>query len=162
MNRKKAQIKFGETFGIIIIVYIVVMVGMVWYNTSSGKEIREMNEENKVDRAFEKYYYVVNSNMLHLSQHGDIDEEFDLVSLRVFENYSDSEPAREMVRQQLGEALVTLDVYDNEFNLIENFTVYNRTPEEYKNREAFRTLIPVVDPIEKRTRIGMLYVYVFD
>jgi len=161
MNSKKnAQIKFGETFGVIILVYIIVMVGMIWYNNINTKDIAQMNEKNQRDRAFEKYYYVINSDMLHVSEQGDVDPEFSLTSFRVFSNYTKNE-GKEHIRQQLGESIIVLEIVDKDFVSQENLTVYNNTPKDFKNRESFKTLIPVMDKINKKTSIGILTVYTY-
>jgi hypothetical protein len=85
---KKSQVKFGETIGIIIIVYIIVVLGFVWYNNTNTKSINEMFENDQRDRAFERYHFVMNLDLLHKSQRGFVDSEFDLNSLRAFSNFS--------------------------------------------------------------------------
>lgn len=159
MKNAKGQIKFGETFGIIIIVYIILMVGLIWYNNVNSNNLKEMNDENKMDMAFEKYHYIVNSNLLHLSEQGDIDEEFDITSLRVFEGYSKNDVSKEIVRKQLGYSLVQVELLDMGYNPIENITIYNNTLKDYSNIENFRTLIPISD--NKKVHVGILTVSVY-
>lgn len=160
-NRRKGQIKFGETFGIIILVYIIVMVGMMWYNNINTKDINEMLQDDRRDRSFEKYYYIVNSNLLHKSEAGDIDEELDLVSLRIFSNFSNS-TGKEFIRKQLGESTILIEIRDFCYNSIENITLYNNTPNGTLNVEKFKTLIPVISPINQTTYLGVLSVIVYD
>ena len=161
--KKKSQIKFGETFGVIIVVYLLLMFGLIWYNNHNTDEIHKMQKEDQIKRALEKYYYVANSNLLRLSQKGDIDEEFDLISLRAFSNFSNQEPGKELVRKQLVESTITISLYDKAFNSIENITIYNKTPsQKIEDKESFRTLLPVTDPINKTTYIGILSVTVYN
>lgn len=161
MNKKKAQIKFGETFGIIILVYILIVAGMVWYNKVATNNIAEMQEQDNKDKAFEKYYYIVNSDLLHKSELGDVDEEFDLTSLKIFSEYSSQSENKEYIRRQIGESTVLVEIVDKDFNSIENITLYNKTPKEILGGEGFKTLIPVVDPINDVTHIGKLTVIVY-
>ncbi|MDA3854754.1 MAG: hypothetical protein PF569_00745 [Candidatus Woesearchaeota archaeon] len=162
---KKSQIKFGETFAIIILVYIILVIGMVWYNNVSTNSIKEMQENDLRDRSFEKYSYIVNSEFLHVTSQGDIDEEFDQVSLEIFSNYSKSN--KEFIRKQLGEATVIVELYDKNLKSIKNITIYdlrydNSNNENRKNEERFKTLIPVKDTINKETNIGILNVIIYN
>lgn len=161
-SKKKAQIKFGETFGIIILVYILIVAGMIWYNKVASNNIAEIQEKDNRDKAFEKYYYVINSDMLHKSQLGVTDEEFDLSSLKIFYEYSRSDENKEHIRKQIGESTILVEIVDKDFNGIENLTLYNKTPTEIKTKESFKTLIPIEDPIEDVTYIGKLTVIVYD
>lgn len=159
--KKKAQIKFGETFGVIIIVYLIIMVGMIWYNNINIKTINEMNQNNQKDMAFEKYYYITNSQFLHISQQGDVDQEFDLTSLKIFANYSKTPQGEEYIRKQLGESTITIELLNKNLNSKQNLTIYNKTPAKTTNKEQFKTLIPVIDPINKTTDIAILTVIVY-
>ncbi len=174
INKKKSQVKFGETFGIIIIVYIVIVMGMVWYNKINTNDINEMTQKDNLQKAFEKYNYMVNSDLLHLSQQGDVDEEFDLQAIKTFEEYSNSTQGKEIVRRQLGESTITIKIMSkdpttHEFQDEEEFLIYNNTPNKNKKigngvfeKNKFRTLIPVVDSIEKKTKLGLLEVTVYN
>ena len=161
INRKKSQIKFGETFAIIILVYILIVAGMVWYNNSNSKKISLMQEEDKKDKAFEKYYYIVNSDLLHKSEQGDVDEEFDLISLRVFSTYTVNDVNNEHIRKQIGESTVKLEIVNRDFESVENFTLYYKTPNKINGQEGFKTLIPVYDSVNKETYIGKLTVITY-
>jgi len=164
--KRKAQVKFGETFAIIILVYIILMIGMIWYNNINTKNINEMSEESLKQRSFEKYYYIMNSDLLHKTEQGDVDEEFDLAALRAFANYTNGNQ-KEYIRKQLGEALVTVKLYDRNLEEIEEqIVLYNNTYDpnlqsKIKNEIVFKALIPVVDTVEKRTNLGILSVIIY-
>ena len=157
--KKKAQVKFGETIGIIIIVYIVVVVGFLWYNNVNTKNITEIYEKDQKNRAFEKYHYIINLHLIKSSQRGDIDEDFDKNSILTMGNYSKTKEGREFLRKSLGTSFVNIQLLDDSFSPYENITLYNNTPDLEKKRyeiETFRTLIPVNDEINSRTEIGIL------
>jgi len=154
---KKAQINFAETFAIIIIVYIVIVVGMVWYNQHNSKKVEEMQFNDKMQRSFEKYYFIVNLNLLHKTEHTDIDEEFDLTALQVFEkSYMNDPQSKDFIRSQLGDSLVSVDILNFDLTLNQTIIVYNNTPSKIRNIETFRTLIPVYNPITRKNHIGKL------
>jgi len=160
--RKKAQIKFGETFAIIILVYIILVAGMVWYNKISTENIAQIQEDNKKDKAFEKYYYIINSPLLHKSEFGDIDEEFDLTALKIFKNYSNNQSNQKYIRSKLGYSTIYVKIIDKDFNHIENITIYNVTPTKITQQETFKSLIPVTNLTQDKTFIGRLYVTIYN
>lgn len=164
--KKKGQVKFGETFGIIFLVYIIIMVGMIWYNNINNNTIEELNQDSQRDRAFEKYHFILNSNLLHKSELGDVDEDFDYYSLISFEEYSKGD-SKEFVRNELGESTVIVEVYDRELNeLRDPIVLYNNTVEPKdgtrKKIETFRSLIPVIDTVKKETHMGVLIVKTYN
>lgn len=162
--RKKAQIKFGESIGVIIIVYIIIMVGMIWFNSINNSDIQQTRNDDLKNKAFEKYFYVINLDLIHQSQEGDVKEEFNLNSLIAFTNYSKTQIGKKYLKKRLGEATITLDVYSREELLNGNIpskklVLYNVTPAKNKditNTDLFRSLIPVHDEINKTNEIGIL------
>ena len=163
---KKSQIKFGESIGIIFIVYIILMVGLIWYNGINNKDLKDLQENDKRDRAFEKYEYIVNLDLLHKSQRGSVDEEFNSISLKVFLNFSETEIGKKYLEKRLGESTIIIHVYNqssfnniNETNMQETIVLYNKTPANRKEiikKDNFRTLIPIQDPITKQNNVGLL------
>ena len=97
---KSAQVKFGETIGVIFIVYLVIVVGFIWYNNSNSKAITEMIEKQDKQGAFERYDYILKLNLIHKSELGYIDKEFDKTSLDAMANYSQSVTGKEFFRRK--------------------------------------------------------------
>ena len=159
-NSRKAQVKFGETIGIIFIVYIVLVVGFVWYNSYSSKYIEEQNEKANLDRAFEKFNYLLKLNLIHKSELGDLSQEIDRTGLIAMSNYSSSGEGREFFRQHLGTSLVTFYLYDIEMNLVESIVVYNNSIDSSRefNIKPFRTVLPVFDGINDTVYVGIIQV----
>ena len=166
---KKSQIKFGETIAILIIVYVVLMSGLMWYNKSSTAEITKMGEETQNEKAFEKYSYIENLNLLHVSQRGIIDNEYDKNSLIAFANYTKNMTNFQYIRNNLEESTVTIKLYNytnlDTFESYLNITLYNNTPKDitstFYDQPIYRTLVSVVDINEKRTDIGLLEIKVY-
>jgi len=161
--RKKAQVKFGESFGIIIIVFFIIMAGMIWYNKINTNSIKKINDEDQFNKAFEKYYYLKELDLIHSSQRGMVDKQFDLNSLLVFSNYSKTPIGGEYVRKRLDYSSVIFYVYNtnedlklNSPNL--NIILYNNTPtniERIKEPVIFITYFPVEND-ENKILIGKL------
>lgn len=160
--KKRGQVKFGETIGIIVIVYLVVVLGFVWYNNVNTKSINDIFEKDQRARAFERYHYIMNLDLLHVAQRGYLDVEFDLDSLRTFANFTQGD-SREFARSKLGDSKVDLKIYslnytngESSFETFENLTLYNNTPSYRYDQQVFTSLIPVVDTASKKTYVGVL------
>lgn len=161
--KKKAQIKFGETIGVIFIVYIIILAGFIWYNDITQDNLREIYEEDQLSRAFEKYYFIVNFDLIHVGQFGIMDEEFDINSLRVMKNFSKTSSGKAYLDKRLDESTAIVRVYDKDFISIENITLYNKTPGnniDY-DTQIFRSMIPIIDEINKSTYMGILEIYTY-
>lgn len=156
---RSAQIKFGESIGIIIIVYLVIVAGFIWYNKINANDLAELSEQDERYQAFEKYYFIVNLDLLHISSRGYVDEEFDINSLRVLDDFASTPEGDNYLNERLGNAVVVLSIY-NHTNLTtpqEVIVVYNKTSSgEILSIESFKTLIPVVDESVRKTHIGIL------
>lgn len=161
-NSRSAQVKFGETIGVIFIVYLVIVVGFVWYNNSNSKSIAEQLEKQRNELAFEKYDYILKLNLLHKSELGYIDQEFDRTSINSMANYSLSDVGREHFRKKLGTSRVDFYLYDINMDSVDNITVYNNTPVNQSFKQtSYKTLVPVYDGIEKTSYVGVLEILDF-
>ena len=164
---RKSQVKFGETFGIIIIVYFVIIAGFSWYNKENNKSINEMLANDKFERAFEIYYFVVNMDLIHVTERGVVDDELDINGLRAFEKFAAKPENKEYLRKQLAESSVKMSIFTSEtihegdFNVDETLILYNNTPEIVGDVEIFRTLLPVINDREDRVDMGLLEVVVY-
>lgn len=158
MKQKKGQIKFGETIGVIFIVYIIVVMGFIWYNKTNSDDLAERMEKDRKDQAFEKYNYIVKLNLIHRSELTYIDEEFDLASLKTMEMYSKSTDGKRYFEDKLKNSRVTVKLYDLEKNPIDNITLYNRTPTKKYNVERYKTIIPVNDGVNNTKYLGIIEV----
>ena len=166
--RKKSQIKFGETFGVIIIVYVIILVGLIWYNSINNTQIKRIYEKNLENEAFEKYQYIINFNLIHRSERGDVDELFDYASLKTMANFSRTKIGKEYLSRRLSLATIKLDIYNrsafngiNQTNMEEEIILYNNTPK--KNQDIletpiYKTLIPIHDDLTGKNKIGALYI----
>lgn len=174
---KKAQVKFGETIGIIFIVYILIMVGLTWYNSINEDEFVELQEDIDREATFEKYNFIVQSSFLRKSQSTEFENVMDSRALEAFYLYSQTSDGKEFLRTRLGEGLITIYFY--EFDSIGNFqgmdqtgdgifdkvndslVIYNYTREDgsrLRKQENVLTTFPVEFSYrkEKQTKIGVL------
>jgi hypothetical protein len=180
---KKSQIKFGETFAVIIIVYLVLVVGVSWFNNSNNKELRELYEEDQIQKSFEKFHYVNTLDIIRVSRGGNVEEELDYNSLIVFASFNNytlnPENTNSIFANQLGTAKIEIEIYEydplkdidvepfNNLVLINNnerivgenyLLLYNNTPENYQNSYIFKNLVSVRDQVAKKTYIGVMTV----
>lgn len=162
---KKAQVKFGEAFGIIIIVYVVLTVGLSWYNSSNEKNLREMSAENNENLAFEKYNFITNLNLLRNSEDENINYFMDLDAIRAFQNYTNTTEGKNFLRGKLASSRVRIQLYNytgiQDFIAYENITIYENIPDFEYVPINYRTIIPVYDAIDKRMDVGYLFIEVY-
>lgn len=162
---KKAQVKFGETFAVIIVVYIIIVIGSVWYNNINLGDLENLRQDDQVNRAFERYHFLTNLDLIRVSQRGIIENTYNIHSLRTFKNFSQNEGS-EYIRRNLGEANITLFLYnssiykDDDVLPFETIQIYNFSLTQREQREVFWSSIPVKDPTKRSnsTYIGILRV----
>ena len=175
---KKGQIKLGETFAIIFIVYIMLVSGFIWYNKINTQKLAEIQQKDNMNRGFEKYNFLINADLLHTSEQGVIDDSFDSDSIDAFERFANTPEGTDYLQKRLGEAKVQITVYNytelNELaatNLDDPLhnpkikqprTIYSDMPDVslIKSMETFRIIVPVNNQSAKRTDIGLLVIQV--
>lgn len=174
---KTGQVKFGETIGIIFIVYILIMVGFTWYNSITQDDFAELQEDVDREAVFDKYNFIVQSSFLRKSQGTDTENVMDYRSFMAFYNYSQTEDGKRFLRSRLGEGMISIYFYEineqsqlvgvdldgeNGFNKIEDtLIIYNYTRDDgsrLRKQENVLTTFPVDFSYrkEKLTRIGVL------
>jgi hypothetical protein len=131
---------------------------MVWYNNISTESLNKLYEEDQKNKAFEKYYYLVNLNLLHTSKNGFIEQTFDIDALKSMEELTKDEKQKLYYDQYLGNSKIQVKIYDLDMNQIEIITVYDNSIEEDRtsNTDIFKTLIPLRNEAEKKTYIAVL------
>ncbi len=159
---KKAQIKFGETFGIIIIVYLVLFFGLTWYNNSNSKDLKELYEKDQLERSFEKYHFLNNLELLRVSKQGHVERALDYHSLEVFSNFSAVE-GKDYLRGKLGYGNVTIQLYEYDDDGLEKkdneITLYKNEPlEEIEviGRNAFKNVLIVKNQVTGEQLLGVV------
>ena len=168
MKTKKAQIKFGETFGVIIVVYIVLVFGISWYSGVFANQISKLDKKNNEELSYEKFSFIKNLNLLHKSNRGVISSNFDYINLQTFENFS-KEQGERFLFETFGYGFIEVEILNEEeffsdngkkVSSIKNITLYNKTKDGTKNKlktvHTFKTLIPIEN--ETKTYPGILKV----
>ncbi len=176
-SSKAGQVKFGETIGIIFIVYILIMVGFTWYNSITQDDFAELQEDVDREAVFDKYNFIVQSSFLRKSQGTDTENVMDYRSFMAFYNYSQTEDGKRFLRSRLGEGMISIYFYEvndqsqlvgvdldgeNGFNKVEDtLVIYNYTRDDgsrLRKQENVLTTFPVDFSyrMEKLTRVGVL------
>ena len=159
--RNKSQIKFGETFGILIIMYFVIIFGIKFYESYLKDNIEEIKEEDRKLRENEKFTYFSKLNYLKYSVSGINKYGFDLYSLEAYKNYTDI--YEDDVEEKLGYANATIyiiDINNSNYNLSVNRTInlYENTLDDFKSKIIYREIHPIRDMINERNYLGILQV----
>lgn len=174
---KKAQIKFGETFAIIFIVFLIVMIGGLWYNNIMTSEVQDMREEQQREEALIMFSYMTNDPFVRDTRMGYVEGKMNLDSIEAFHNFSNSEEGVDYLRPRIGEGIATIEVYnrstlhevDGDVVAQEQYTLYNYTSPSTQdvmlsgglvNWESFTTFVQVYDPNKEETNIARLNVRV--
>jgi phosphotransferase system glucose/maltose/N-acetylglucosamine-specific IIC component len=168
---KKSQVKFGETFAIIILVYIILMGGLLFYNNYNENSLFEIKNKYQNELAFEKYNFIKNLNLIHVTNKGVIEDEFSLLNLLIFYNFSKTDEGKKFLEPSLENAIFSMKIYQfNETTLkynfdkeTLNFTFYNKTPKnkEKYNIKNFKTISIVYNEFNKTKEIAILNLEIF-
>ncbi|MCA9486028.1 hypothetical protein H6501_02760 [Candidatus Woesearchaeota archaeon] len=163
----KSQIKFSESIGVILIVYLIIIAGLYWYNEVHLDSLRELTKEDNRLRSIETYNFVVNTDLLRLSQESVVEGEIDLLSLEVFHEFSQTEEGYEYLEKKLGNAQVNLTLYKMKNSGLEldpvddgKFEIYTKWPEDVLDEEIFRSVVPIINSSSKEVFIGILEIKV--
>ena len=157
---KKAQVKFGESIGVIFIVFFIIMTGLIWYDKINTKSLNKIDQQDQENRAFEKYHYLKELDLIHVSERGIVEKELSLYSLLIFSNYSKTPAGKKYLEKRLSNSLIEMFVYENE-QLSSgvpylNITLYNQSSNrEFKKSIIFVTYFPIKD-FNKQIKIGKL------
>ncbi len=167
---KKAQVKFGEAIGVIIIVSVVIFLGLFWYQSLTEEKILKIIEEDSLERTFEKYTYLINLNFIRVSENSVVRNDFSLIALRTFQNISKDQENLEFFRQNLGRSEIIVDIYNESFldsskDYFERILLYNNTDNLNNARmnrfRTLKTLIPVLDEINGKNYVGILSMKIY-
>ena len=145
---KRSQINFGETFGIIFITFIIIFLGLLFFNNIINNNIEQLDKENEEKEIFLKYKYILNLENLKRTENGIIREEFDILSLRSLKNILNNENdslSREF-RRKIGKGKFNLIILNNSnfSKNISNILIYNNSKGITLNCDVsnIKTLIP--------------------
>ncbi len=163
---KKSQIKFGETMGVMVVVYIVILLGFSWYNSIMTDNIVDLQNEDIKFRNNEKLEYVLNLELLKLKNRGNIKKEFDYYSLLAFKNYASvrSEKGFKEVERNLGYSLINLSILNLDFSVNNNIILFdNSLPlKDVKSQKIYKVIIPIRDEQELTTKLGIMQLILYE
>jgi len=169
MLKKKAQVKFGESIGIIIIVFFILMSGLIWYDKINKSSLEDISKEDQQFRAFEKYHFLRQLDLIHVSQRGIVDKKFDLNSLILFSEFVKTSTGKEYAFSKFKKSTIQIGIYNNFDELNDNnpstkILLYNNTPNENDKileNTIFRTYFPILNSSSKKVLIGLVEIESF-
>jgi hypothetical protein len=168
MNKKNksSQIKFGETIGVILIVYVIILLGFSWYNSITNDRIIELEEQNVKFRNNEKFDYVLNLELLRLKNRGSIQKEFDYYSLIAFEDYTKNKNGEGFgkTKENLGYAIVKVNILGSNFGVEESIVLFDNQLEDDKieSQKSYKVIVPIRDGQEYTTKLGIMEVILYE
>jgi hypothetical protein len=164
---KKTQVKFGETIAVMIVVSIIIFLGLAWYQNINTNDLKEIREKDANLRAFEKYNYIINLDILHQSENSVIDNDLSLASLKAFEKFLEKEENFEIISRNLGKNLITISIFNETFlegnkKPFEKIILYNNSLDEETLRSSLSFLSPIsiIDIGNNRKYFAILEMYV--
>jgi hypothetical protein len=158
---KKSQVKFGETFGVMIIMYFVIIFGMYWYDSYLQDVKEDLFKKNKKLIEKERIEYISNLKYLKYSFSGIIGEEFDLYSLYAYSKYSKNETYKKEIRKNLGTSLVVLKVLNESLQINQTIILYNNSLDNPTDISIFRLMYPIKNSVLEKTNLGLLEITLF-
>ena len=166
---RSSQIKFGETFAIMVVVIVMIMIGLSWYNSKSQESISELKEENQKRLSIERFSYIVNNAFLHENIKGQVKTTLDYHNIMALKLHIEHDiQAKDNFRKIMGEGKITIkilkkgDLFEDgitfDASYFTNFQAHNPAQHEgiliefYKEEipqgvdydiHSFRTLLPI-------------------
>ena len=168
---KKAQVKFGETFAIMIVVYFAFIFGAQFYIGSLESSFEESFLQTQDTQALERLDFALNYGPFLNSEQNSKTLEFNKLNIEAFANID------ERTKQTIFKnSEITLTIYTSGFdeifqvneikNIDEIISIYNNSQSFYDESNTFTgkriiphsSIVTVYDPKEKVSQIGILTV----
>lgn len=158
LKNKKSQIQFGESFGVLIIVYLLVVLGFSFYNSYLNDKNEESQKENQKFLNNERFHYVKNLELLKTSNRNIIKTTYDYDNLKVFKKYSESQIGKKKLDETIGFGIIEIKLLNFNNGLNESFLIYNKSinKNKIKNIKKRDILIPIENVRNGVTRIGIM------
>ena len=173
---KFSQIKFGETFAIMIIVFFAFIFGAQFYVSSLESSFQESQIQRQDTQALERLQFTLNYQPFLKSTSNVQERIFNELFIEAFKELDNTTKNR-----IFRESEITITLYDTQFNStsqrIEFVPAVDRTRVIHNNTQRFFnsdgnpvegiTILPhvavinVYDPVSRTTRVGILRVRSF-
>lgn len=155
---RRAQIKMFETISVIIVFFFLLVIGMVYYNSTQKNEIKKMNEEDKQLRAIEIMKIVTYLPELRCSKDNVFKPNcMDLVKLQNFRQVSDQEMLYYTAVFSFANISVK-EIYpgETEYNIY-----FNNKTTKITGKDSSSIPILIHDPINRVSHAGILVVEIY-
>lgn len=155
---RRAQIKMFETISVIIVFFFLLVIGMVYYNSTQKDEIKKMNEEDKQLRAIEIMKIVTYLPELRCSKDNVFKPNcMDLVKLQNFKAVSDQEMLYYISVFSFANISVK-EIYpgEAEYNIY-----FNNKTTRTTGKDSSSIPILINDPINRVSHAGILTVEIY-
>lgn len=174
VSNKASQIKFGETFAILIVVFFAFIFGAQFYVSSLEESFEDSQSQREDNQALERLNLVLNYGPFLHSSNNNVEKMFNLLSIKSFSNLD------ERVKNKVfGSSEIVISLYNTTFdetsqNIMfekdQDLVLFNNTEQFYSSSgELTQTnkilphssVITVYDPKERTTQVGVITVRSF-
>lgn len=167
---KSAQVKFGETFAILIVVYFAFVFGAQFYISGLEKSFEESRIKTQDTQALERLDLVLNYPLFLHSKSNSKELTFNELNIEAFSNLDN------LTKNSIfKDSEIIIELYDISFNEVEqkieftpstnSITLHNNTQKFFKNSKftgkriiPHTSVINVYNPKDDSTKLGILRV----
>ncbi len=159
MDSKKAQIQIMENIGVLVIFFVLVILGMIFYFTYQAGSIEEKVSELKTRNALELASKVALLPELQCREDNVLQDHcFDLLKAASSKILLSSESNADYYFNLLGYSTIRIkSIYPNEWSA----EIYNKIRPQFSNNDTFVIPVIVYDPASDVHNYGILDVSVY-
>ena len=164
MKTKKAQIKMFETIAVLLIFFVLIGFGLIFYGKIQGQGFQERQEENFELKAIQTAQVVSFLPELQCSSNNIIvDDCFDILKVEalseIISNPQNQKLKNEYYYDLFGFSSITIEqVYPLP---VASWLIYEKTIEKTKAKSSIKIPISLYDPDSRAYNFGILTVDVY-
>ena len=163
MKTKKAQIKMFETIAVLLIFFVLIGFGLIFYSKIQGQGFQAKQEENFELKAIQTAQLVSFLPELQCSSDGIItDDCFDTLKVEALYEIINNPPNNDIKNKYyfdiFGFSEITIkQVYPT----VNNWPIYKKIPNNYKAKSSIKIPISLYDANSRKYGFGVLNIDVY-
>ena len=160
MKNKKSQIKMFETIAVLIIFFVLIGFGLVFYSSIQGQQFQEKQEENFELKAIQTAQLVSFLPEIQCSSDGIITNDcFDILKIEALNYVNTGKIRDEYYFDTFGFSEITIDqIYPIP---VVSWIIYKKPLDSYKTKSSIQIPISLYDASSRKYNFGVLNVAVY-
>ncbi len=161
MKNKKSQIKMFETIAILLIFFVLIGFGLIFYGRIQGQSFQEKQEEDFELKAIQTAQLVSFLPELQCSSNGVIvDDCFDILKIKALKEFIQHNPniGNEYYFDFFGFSRITIEQI---YLTPASWLIYEKTSEKTKAESSIMIPVSLYDPTLRAYNFGILTVDVY-